>query len=233
VPRAPSFDAALRGKATVQLIAEIKRASPSRGTIAADLDAGARARDYSEGGAAAISVLTEPARFSGHIRDLGEARPAGLPLLRKDFIIDSVQLWEAKAYGASAILLIARAMAPSKVADLHAEARQIGLEVLVEIHTQDELEIVAGAGYPIVGVNNRNLETLDVNPAVGETLIPQIPAGSVAVYESGVESRVDVERAARLGADAVLVGTALSASADPRSAVRGLSGVARQGRRAS
>jgi indole-3-glycerol phosphate synthase len=232
-PVVPSFDAALRGRATVQVIAEIKRASPSRGVIADGLDAGVQAQAYSDGGAAAISVLTEPVRFMGHIRDLEAARAGGLPLLRKDFIVDRLQLWEARVCGASAALLIARALAPDNLAELFGEAREIGLDVLVEIHTDAELEFARAAEFPIVGVNNRNLETLDVDRGVGSRLIPQIPAGAIAIYESGVVTAADVEGAAEAGADAVLVGSALSASADPGAAVRGLTGVARRGRRAS
>lgn len=231
-PRA-SFLAAIASGDSVQVIAEIKRRSPSKGEIAAGLDAGARALAYAEGGAAAISVLTEPSRFGGHIRDLVDARVCDLPLLRKDFIIDALQIWEAACYGASAVLLISRGLEPAKLLDLYAEARQVGLTPLVEIHTDVELAAAIDAGHDVIGVNNRNLETLEVSGTVGERLIPAIPRSAVAVYESGIASRDDVVRAAALGADAVLVGSALSASPDPAGAVRTLRGVAREARRAS
>jgi indole-3-glycerol phosphate synthase len=217
----------------VQVIAEIKRRSPSRGAIAAGLDATAQATAYASGGAAAISVLTEPSRFGGHIRDLTAAGVAGLPMLRKDFIIDRLQIWEAAVYGASAVLLIARAMPADDLHELYAESRRNGLDALVEIHTESELAVAVAAGYPIVGVNNRNLETLEVNGTVAERLIPAIVSRAITIYESGVRGRADVERAAALGAHAVLVGSALSSSPEPALAVRALCGVAREGRRAS
>lgn len=232
-PRAPSFDAALRGKATVQLIAEIKRASPSRGPIRPDLDAVAQAEQYVQGGASAISVLTEPTRFSGDVGDLADVSKCGLAALRKDFIVDSLQLYEARAYGAAAILLIARALPPSKLTELHLEAKEVGLDTLVEVHTEDEYEDAVHAMYPIIGVNNRDLETLEIDTAIGARLMPWMPYGAVGVWESGIATRADVEQAGGLGADAVLVGSFLSASPDPVSATRGLTGVARQGRRAS
>lgn len=203
------------------------------GALAPGLDAGDRAAEYASAGAVAISVLTEPSRFGGALEDLERARAAGVPLLRKDFIVDQLQLLEARAFGASAVLLIVRALPSERLAELHADAAALGLETLVEAHNEDELEVALAAGYPVVGVNNRNLETLEIDHAVGGRLVPQIPAGVVAVYESGVESVADVERAASAGADAVLVGSALSASADPRAAMRGLTGVARRLRGAS
>ena len=231
--RKPSFGAALRQGADVRLIAEIKRRSPSGGVIAPGLGAAVQATAYRDGGAAAISVLTEPAEFGGSVEDLDAAEPLGLPLLRKDFIVDNVQIQEAAAHGASAVLLIVRAVPPDTLAELYAYASVIGLECLVEVHTEEELTVAIAGGYPVIGVNNRNLETLEVDQSVTGRLIPWIPPRVVAVYESGIRTRDDVERAAALGADAVLVGSALSASGDPAAAVRGLCGVARRGRRAS
>ena len=233
IGRRPSFGAALRHGSDVRLIAEIKRRSPSGGVIALGLGAAAQASAYRDGGAAAISVLTEPTEFGGTVEDLDAAEPLGLPLLRKDFIVDAVQIQEAAAHGASAVLLIARALPPDALAELHVCASVIGLECLVEVHTEEELAMAIGGGYPVIGVNNRNLETLEVDQAVTGRLIPEIPSRVVAVYESGIRTRDDVERAAALGADAVLVGSALSASLDPVGAVRALCGVARRGRRAS
>ena len=232
-PPALPFGAALGRGPHVAVIAELKRQSPSKGVLNAGLDAGKRAREYASAGASALSVLTEPSRFGGAIDDLDAARAAAVPLLRKDFIIDRLQLLEARAHGASAVLLIVRALPPEQTAELHAEAVSLGLETLVEVHDAGEFEVAVAGGYPIVGVNNRNLETLEIDARIGQSLVRQIPATTIAVYESGIESRADVELAADAGADAVLVGTALSASADPARALGSLSSVARQGRRAS
>jgi indole-3-glycerol phosphate synthase len=154
-------------------------------------------------------------------------------LLRKDFIIDRLQMVEAVASGASATLLIARALPPAKLAELHAEGVALGLELLVEVHDEDELAVAIAAKFPIVGVNNRDLVTLEIDAGVGARLIPQLPPGVTAVYESGIRTRADVERAAAAGADAVLVGSALSSSSAAAEEVRGLVGVPRQRRRAS
>ncbi|HKS05240.1 MAG TPA: indole-3-glycerol-phosphate synthase [Gemmatimonadaceae bacterium] len=229
----PSFLDALRRGGSVAVIAEIKRQSPSKGVLNADIEAGDRARVYGTAGAAAISVLTEPSRFGGAIGDLADACGAGVPLLRKDFIIDRLQLVEARAHGASAVLLIVRALPPERIGELYADAAALGLECLVEAHDADELDVAIAGGYRVIGVNNRNLETLAIDPGVGLELLRRIPPGLVGVYESGIESRADVERAAAAGADAVLVGTALSSSADPPAALRALTGVPRQARRAS
>ena len=229
----PSFGGALRAGNGVAVIAEIKRSSPSKGAIAPGLSALDQAGAYAAGGAAAISVLTEPSRFGGSIGDLVDAKGVERPLLRKDFIIDRLQMVEAVASGASATLLIARALPPAKLAELHAEGLALGLELLVEVHDEDELAIAIAAKYPIVGVNNRDLVTLEIDAGVGARLIPQLPSGVTAVYESGVRTRADVERAAAAGADAVLVGSALSSSRAAAEEVRGLVGVPRQARRAS
>ncbi len=229
----PSFVSAIRDADHVALIAEIKRSSPSQGAIAPTLDAAEQAAAYAKGGATAISVLTEPDEFAGSINDLSAAAPVGLPLLRKDFIVDRVQLFEAVVHGASAALLIVRAIPPDRFRALHAEAVALGLAALVEVHTDDELHIAIDAGCAVIGVNNRDLESLAVDPAVSARLLPHIPPSVVAVYESGIRSREDVERAAALGADAVLVGTALSGSGDVSAAVRHLVGVPKRGRRGS
>lgn len=224
------FPAALRGT-TVGVIAELKRRSPSKGPLNERLSAPLRAAAYVAGGAAAISVLTEPTRFSGSIDDLVTVRASvSVPLLRKDFIVDQVQLIEARAAGADAVLLIARALAPARAADLAAHAAALGLAVLFEIRDESELGRAIDIPGCIVGVNARNLETLDIDPGVSERLIPLIPSDRVAVFESGVRGRDDVERAARLGADAVLVGSALSIQPNGERAVTALAGVPRVAR---
>jgi indole-3-glycerol phosphate synthase len=228
--RPPSFVEALRATDRLRVIAEIKRRSPSQGDLAPTLDAGEQARAFARGGAAAISVLTEPERFGGALSDLPAAAVAGVPLLRKDFIVAPIQVLEAAAYGASAVLLIARALPPSRLADLHAEATALGLGTLVEVHDAAELEVALAAAYDVIGVNNRNLETLHIDPAIGEALVPRIPADRVAVYESGIRTLADAERAVRAGADAVLVGTTLSRTGDAAEMVRDLSNLSR-GRR--
>lgn len=227
---ARGFVAALRG-ATVAVIAEIKRSSPSKGALNLALDAAARAADYAAGGAAAISVLTEPTRFGGSLADLTAVRRAvPVPVLRKDFIVRPAQLAEAADAGADGVLLIARALEPARLRDLAAIAATLGLDTLVEVRDERELELALGIPGCAVGVNTRNLETLEVDPAVGERLIARVPADRVAVYESGVSSAADVTRAANSGADAVLVGSALSPAADGVAAVRALCGVARRTR---
>jgi indole-3-glycerol phosphate synthase len=229
-PAASSFTGALRGT-SVAVIAELKRRSPSKGAINENLDVRARAAEYERAGAAALSVLTEPVRFGGSLEDLRAVRGvARLPLLRKDFIIDRLQLLEARGAGASAVLLIARALPPSRRTELAAEAVEIGLDVLLEVRDERELEQALRVERAVIGINNRNLETLEIDDAVSARLLPLVPAGRIAVYESGVSSREDVERAACLGADAVLVGSSLSSSPDGAAAMATLVGVARRAR---
>ncbi len=226
-PAPPGFASALR-RDHVAIIAEIKRRSPSRGDISLGLDAAARARDYATGGAAAISVLTEPDRFAGRLEDLSAVRAhVGLPVLRKDFLIDPLQLIEARAFGASAGLVIVRAVDPTRLGELVSAGRDVGLELLVEVHTEGEVEVALAAGARVVGVNNRDLESLHVDPTVARRLIPMLPPDVIAVAESGVAGRADVEAVARVGADAVLVGTVLSAARDASASVRALSNVPR------
>jgi indole-3-glycerol phosphate synthase len=222
----PSFLNALERK-TVAVIAEVKRASPSKGAINADLDIEDQCRAYEKGGAAAISVLTEPTRFGGTIEDLATARAASsLALLRKDFIVDELQLAEARAAGASAVLLIVRALQRSRLSDLFRASVEQGLSVLVEIRDEDELETALSIGANIIGVNNRNLETLEMDDAVLR-LLPLIPGKCKAVAESGYRTRRDVMRAAGAGADAVLIGSELSAALRPEALVADLATVER------
>lgn len=226
-PAAP-FAAALRGE-RVRVIAEVKRASPSKGAIAAGLDAAAQAAAYVSGGAAAISVLTEPTRFGGSLYDLtAVAASVDVAVIRKDFLVHPVQLWEARAGGASAALLIVRALAPDQLARLMDTAAEAGLATLVEIRDFAELERALAVGATVIGVNNRNLETLVIDPTTAPAVIPHIPAACIAVAESGMRTPADVEPAADAGADAILVGSAVSASADPSADVRALASIARR-----
>lgn len=226
----PPFPVTLAG-GTVAVIAEIKRRSPSAGAIAESLSPAAHARAYASGGAAAISVLTEESYFGGSLADLDQVREAvALPLLRKDFILDELQLYEARAHGASAVLLIARALEPSHLRDLAQAAQALGLVPLVEVHDLEELDRALAVGPGAVGVNARDLDTFRVEVPRIEPLLRAVPAGIAAIAESGLSRREDVERVAAWGADAVLVGSAIAAAADPEAAVRGITGVTRQGR---
>ena len=227
----PALAASLR-QDTVAVIAEVKRKSPSKGEINPGLGAGAQAARYEAGGAAAVSILTEPSRFGGDTRDLDDAAGATrLPLIKKDFHIATAQVAEAAASPASAILLIARAVPPETLLELMAECGRVGLEALVQVRSEDELDLAVSGGATIIGVNSRDLETLEVDESVPDRLIPRIPAGIIAVWESGVKTVEDVRRAARAGADAVLVGSELSRSADPEGLVRSLAAVPREARR--
>jgi indole-3-glycerol phosphate synthase len=227
-PPTRSLAQALRGP-SLALIAEVKRASPSRGVLRADLNAQALARAYAGRGAAAISVLTEEEHFQGSLADLiavravldgrGEPRP---PLLRKDFLFDAYHLYEARAYGADAVLLIAAILNPGLLAKLLALAHRLGLECLVEVHDEPELERALTADAQIIGINNRDLRTFEVDLAVSERLRPIIPADRVVVAESGIHTRADVERLRALGVNAVLIGEALVAADDPAAKMREL-----------
>jgi indole-3-glycerol phosphate synthase len=227
VPAAPSFSEALK-RPDVAVIAEVKRRSPSMGEINSTLRASQQASRYVAGGAAALSVLTEPEQFGGSAADLAEARGAvSVPLLRKDFIVDYAQIVEARVLGASAVLLIVKALDPLQLADLMEEAGAFDLTPLVEIHDEAELEVALASKATVIGVNNRDLETLAVDPQNSIRLIPKIPSWVTAIAESGIRHRSGVELQASAGADAVLCGSAVSAAEDPTAAVRGLVGVAR------
>lgn len=227
---APSLEAALRS-GPVGIIAEVKRRSPSKGSIAPALDAPAQARAYVAGGASAISVLTEPAHFGGSASDLLGVRTAVMvPVLKKDFHVRPIQLVEARALGASAALLIARALAPDRLREMLDAARRLELEALVEVRDEAELDQALECGATMIGVNNRDLETLVIDATTAERVVPRIPPGLVAIAESGVAARTDVERYAACGADAVLVGSSVSGAPDPVQATRALAGVARRSR---
>ncbi|HEX9014030.1 MAG TPA: indole-3-glycerol phosphate synthase TrpC, partial [Anaerolineaceae bacterium] len=211
------------------LIAELKRSSPSKGVLAAHLDLALAAELYAANGAAAVSVLTDEAFFNGQLETLRElrfTRKLGLPLLRKDFIIHEAQLYETRAAGADAVLLIAAALPDDALfADLHALALELGLTPLVEVHSAEETRrVLQLPGLRMVGINNRSLETFEVTLETTENLRPLIPAGVIVVAESGIFTAADVARAARAGADAVLVGEALVTADDIPARVRELSG---------
>lgn len=231
--RAPGFRAAVKAGSTVNIIAELKRRSPSQGMLRRDLDVGRRSREYADGGASALSILTEQTEFGGSLSDLALAHASVvLPLLRKDFHVDPLQLCEAKISGASAVLLIARALGKIGMKSMLNECASLGLEALVEVRNREELLWALDLGSRCVGVNARDLETLAVEPRVIAELLPQIPANVCAVAESGIADQSDVERVARYGADAVLVGSALSRADNGAIAVRALTGVMREGSRA-
>ena len=198
------------------VIAEVKRRSPSAGDISSDLDPAGLAAEYARGGAAAVSVLTEPDHFSGSPGDLEAARLAsGLPVLRKDFILHSAQVWESRAMGADAILLIAAVLDRPLLRSLLAETAALGMEALVEVHSPDELETALETGATLIGVNNRDLLTFAVDLGIAERLAPLLPEGVVRVAESGVSSVEAAQRMAAAGYHAVLVGEAVVRSARP------------------
>jgi indole-3-glycerol phosphate synthase len=207
----------------VAVIAEVKRASPSKGAMAAIADPAALAADYEAGGARIISVLTESRRFGGSLEDLAAVREAvGVPVLRKDFIVSSYQLWEARAFGADLALLIVAALEQIALVSLVERAVSIGLVPLVEVHTRTELDRAIDAGATVIGINARNLATLEVNRGVFAELAPCVPPGIIKVAESGVRGPHDLLAYAAAGADAVLVGESLVTGKDPRSAVADL-----------
>jgi indole-3-glycerol phosphate synthase len=225
-PDGARFERSLGAAGRVNLIAECKRRSPSRGVLAREYEPATIARRYEEGGAAAISVLTEPTFFDGALGHLELVRGAvGLPLLRKDFIVDEYQLFEAWAHGADAILLIVAALDQAELMRLQARARELGLAALVEVHDEEEMGRAIDAGASVVGVNNRNLRTLKVDVEASHRLAARLPAGLVGVSESGLRSRDDVARLMAVGYRAFLVGERFMTDPDPVSALRELIGI--------
>ena len=217
------FHAALARVDRLNVIAECKRRSPSRGVLCAEYDPVAIAQAYERAGAAAISVLTEPTFFDGSLEHLQGVRAAvDVPLLRKDFVVSEYQLLEAKAAGADATLLIVAALRPVELKVLHDHARRYGLDVVVEVHDAKELAIAVDAGARIVGVNNRNLRTLEVDVHASEELIARMPAEVIAVSESGLRTSEDLERLRNLGYRAFLIGERFMTAADPGSALQSL-----------
>jgi indole-3-glycerol phosphate synthase len=230
--RSGAFKAALARRDRVNVIAECKRRSPSRGVLRRDYDARSIATSYAASGAAAISVLTEPTFFDGSLADLeavaGEVR---VPVLRKDFVVSSYQILEARAAGASAVLLIVAALTDRQLRRLGDEAKKAGLDALVEVHDANELQRAVDAGAEMVGVNNRNLRTLEVNVAASEELMARMPAGVVAVSESGLKSADDLIRLRTLGYSAFLIGERCMTEPDPGVALRALLDAAEAGGR--
>jgi indole-3-glycerol phosphate synthase len=207
----------------VNVIAEIKKASPSKGVIRKYFDHYTLAREYEENGAAAISMLTDKKYFQGNIQFISDIRTSvSLPILRKDFIVDSYQLAEAKAFGADAVLLIAAALEPKQLHDLYDEATELGLECLIEVHTEPELESLDLKKVKIVGINNRNLSDFTVDMNTTLHIAPKIPHGIVVVSESGISNRADVEYLSEHGIHAVLVGESLMRAESPGKALKSL-----------
>lgn len=224
----PSFAAALR-RERVAVIAEVKRRSPSAGSIREDLDPAERAGRYARHGAAAISVLTDGPFFGGSVEDLRRAAAhVAVPVLRKDFILDELQIVEARAAGAAAILLIVRALPQPRLSALLTFAHQTGLDALVEVHTATEVGRALEAGAAVLGVNSRDLDTFHIDTAAAWGVLRGVPADCLAVAESGITSEGDVELAAAAGADAVLIGTALSSAAEPDALLERLAKVPRR-----
>lgn len=221
-----TFESALRAPG-LSVIAEVKRASPSRGVIAGIPDVAAHASTYADGGAAAISVLTEPRHFQGRSEDLQlVATSSGLPVLRKDFLVDPYQVWEARLWGASACLLIVALLPDTKkLSAMLQTAEDAGISALVEVHDANELQVAVDAGATIIGVNHRNLHTFEIDLTLFERLREEIPANAVAIAESGIHGRDDALRMERAGADAILVGEHVAQSNDPARAIRMLRGV--------
>ena len=210
---------------SLSLIAEVKRSSPSKGALAPISDPALLASKYEKGGASAISVLTERRRFGGSLEDLDAVRKAvDLPILRKDFMVDEYQFFEARAHGADLVLLIVAALSKNQLLDYLALTQELGMHAIVEVHTMDELEIALDAPSEMIGVNSRNLKTLEVDPIVFKDLLPRIPTDVIRIAESGISTPADVQYAVDSGANAILVGEALVRAGDPEFAVQHLLG---------
>jgi indole-3-glycerol phosphate synthase len=219
------FAAALRRPAEVRLLAEVKRRSPSAGDIRPGADPVEVARAYVSGGAAALSVLTDREYFGGDLQFLRDVRGAvDVPVIRKDFLIDPVQVWEARAAGADAVLLIVRILEQPLLQELHGLARELGMDVLVEAHTEAELERALAAGATLVGVNNRDLDTFVTDLDLSLRLAPRLPSTVTYVAESGIRTAADVDRLGAVGVDAILVGESLMRQADLQAAASALAG---------
>ncbi len=219
----PSFKEALEKPQRVRIIAEVKKASPSKGVLKADLDAASQAAAYTQAGASAISAVTEEDFFQGDLGWISKIRrQSNLPVLRKDFVYDPFQVYETRAAGASAILFIVAMLNPAELKDLIALAKELHMDALVEVHDEIELGEALEAGASIVGVNNRNLKTFEVDIQTSERLSKLIPDDRLFVVESGIHSRTDIDRMLDAGADAFLIGEHFLTSADPGQALRGL-----------
>jgi len=209
----------------MKIISEVKRASPSKGDLGEILQPARLAAQYESGGASVISVLTEERRFKGSMKDFTEVRrEVSIPMLRKDFIVTEYQVIESRVLGADLLLLIVAGLSQSQYCDFHQMANELGMDVLVEIHNEEELERALEANPTIVGVNSRNLKTLDVDPRAFDQLLPMIPSGVIKVAESGISERSEVAHVEELGADAILVGETLVRAGDPIAAISRLLG---------
>nr|WP_269811348.1 indole-3-glycerol phosphate synthase TrpC [Kineosporia rhizophila] len=223
LPSAKPAESVLRHGDTVKVIAEVKRSSPSKGSLAEIGDPAGLATEYESGGASVISVLTEKHRFGGSLEDLANVRAAvDVPVLRKDFVFTSYQVWEARATGADAILLIVAALEQEALVSLIERVQSVGMTPLVEVHDEEEVKRAVDAGATVIGVNARNLKTLEVDRNTFARLAPTIPSGIVRIAESGVRGPHDVLDYARSGAHAVLVGESLVVGNNPRGAVADL-----------
>jgi indole-3-glycerol phosphate synthase len=223
-PPALDLASALRGDG-IQLIAEVKKASPSRGIIRPDFDPVEIAKIYAGNGAAAVSVLTEALHFHGsleHLKNIRKALPDKLPLLRKDFIVDPYQIYESRAYGADSLLLIVAILEPEKLQELLGISHELNMSCLVEVHNEAEVEIALKSQAKIIGINNRDLNTFGVDLATTERLRPLIPPDRIVVSESGIKERTDIEKLRRLGIDAVLIGESLMSAPDIAARMREL-----------
>jgi indole-3-glycerol phosphate synthase len=224
-----NFRQALTAGDDIAVIAEMKKASPSAGVLREDFDASTLAQNYVAHGAAALSILTDESFFQGHLDHLLQAREAcSLPLLRKDFIVDPYQVFEARAHGADAVLLIAGILDRSQLLELLMAIVEIGMQALAEVHSETEIDSALLAGADLIGINNRDLQTFEMKLETTEQLAPLIPRHCVRVAESGIASRQDVERLAACGVDAILVGSHFMRHSDPGQALTALIGVPRQ-----
>ena len=210
-------------KNSLSLIAEVKRSSPSKGSLALISNPAELASQYEQGGATAISVLTERRRFGGSLDDLDAVRKAvNLPILRKDFMVDQYQFYEARAHGADLVLLIVAALSKNQLSDYLALTQELGMHAIVEVHTHSELEVALDNPCELVGINSRNLKTLEVDPVAFSQLLPLLPSHLVRIAESGISTRADVQYAMQSGANAILVGEALVRAGNPELAVQQL-----------
>ncbi len=224
-PRGTEFEAALGLTERVNVIAECKRRSPSKGVLAADYDPVRIAEQYEQGGAAAISVLTEPTFFDGALEHLTAVRSSvAVPLLRKDFVVDEYQLFEARAAGADAVLLIVAALEQTELTTLQKRAWELELATLVEVHDEAELARAVDSGARVIGVNNRNLRTLAVDVSASDRLAARVPGDVIAVSESGLKSREELEHLASAGYRAFLIGERFMTDPNPAGAIRTLTG---------
>lgn len=223
LPPPRDFERAIMQNGSLALIAEIKKASPSAGIIRSEADISKMAREYESGGACALSILTESHFFHGELAHLPMVKEStGLPLLQKDFIIDPSQLYEGRIAGADAILLIAAILSRGELLEFVKLARGVGLFPLVEVHDEEDLEKITGMELPLIGINNRNLKTLEVNLETTDRLIGRVPQGKRVISESGIKERRDVERLERAGVKGILVGEVLMRASDSASKIKEL-----------